>query len=200
MGARLGRSRNYVRFTFTGFIVLHSMVQAYRAATAGALPEPGPESEPWLVAIVMLGVWLPFLIFAVAELSPLREAVVAQPAQAEQRALEKIEPVALLVVVAFVLPHVAQLAWPLFVGRLSAVDVRPELVELLSSTRSGVPLQAIAALCAVGAASFYARRQLSKALPDARPALVQGMVAVAVLSYVLGSYAVIRCASGSLLH
>jgi hypothetical protein len=199
MRARLGRSRNYVRFTFAGFVVLHSMIQAYRAATAGALPDPGPEAEPWFMAIVVLGVWLPFFVFAGAELFAAREASAPQPAPAEQRALQKIEPIALLVVVAFALLHMAQLAWPLFIGRLIAVDVRPELVEILSSTRSGVPLQAIAALCAVGAASFYGLRQLQKALPDAHPALARVMVALAVLSYVLGSYAVIRCASGSLL-
>ncbi|MEO6599238.1 MAG: hypothetical protein ABIQ16_05150 [Polyangiaceae bacterium] len=200
MRAGRGRTRNYVRFTFAGFVLLHSVIQAYRAASGGALPAPGPETEPWFVAIVLLGVWLPFLIFSGFELARPREGVGPRPAAPpEQRALEKVEPLALVVVVAFALLHTVQLAWPLLVGRLLAGDVRPKIVELLSSTRSGVPLQAIAALSAVGAASFYALRQLQRALPDARPVAARGMVALAVLSYLLGSYAVIRSASGSLL-
>ncbi|MET0791363.1 MAG: hypothetical protein ABW061_07560, partial [Polyangiaceae bacterium] len=73
-----------------------------------------------------------------------------------------------------------------------------EAIAILSSTQSGLPLQAIAALCAVGAGSFYAVRQLQRALPAARPALQRALLTLGVLSYVLGSYAVIRCASGSL--
>jgi len=197
--ARLARARRYVRFTFAGFVLLHSLLQAYRAATAGALPEPGPEAEPWLVLLALLFVWLPFLVFAGVELATPREAVPLQATRARQRALERLEPAALLVVVAFSLLHLTELAWPLLVGRLLPVDVRPELVELLSSTRSGVPVQAIAALSGVGAASFCAVRQLQKALPDARPALARVWVAAGVISYLFGSYAVIRCASGSLL-
>jgi hypothetical protein len=201
--ADLGRSWNYVRITFASFVWLHSLIQAYRAGSAGAVPEPGFEAEPWLVALVVLGVWLPFLIFAGTELVALGRVSPAEPALArprvQQKALEKVEPVALLVVLAFALLHAAQLAWPLLVGRLLPRDVRPELIAILSSTRSGLPLQAIAALCAVGAASFYAVRQLQKVFPDARPRLARGLVALGVSSYLLGSYAVIRCASGSLL-
>ena len=106
---------------------------------------------------------------------------------------------ALLVVLAFALLHGAELVWPLLSGRLLAEDVRPELVAILSSTHRGLPLKASAALCAVGAASFYALRQAQKAFPGARPALARSLVALGVSSYLFGSYAVIRCASGSLL-
>ena len=201
IGAEVGRCRNYVRISFAGFVLLHSLVQAYRAASAGALPEPGLEAEPWLVALVLLLVWLPFLIFVGSERFLPGTVAARQPAraQAQQRALDRIEPLALLIVLAFALLHTAQLAWPLLVGRLLAEDIRPELIATLSSTRSGLPLQAIAALAAVGAASFYAVRQLNRAFPDARPTAARGLVALGVASYLLGSYAVIRCASGSLL-
>lgn len=186
-------------------MLVHLACQAYRAHSAFALPEPGPESAPWFVATVLLAVWLPFLAFATRELfAPRAQRAEAEPApapaqaQAQRRALAQIEPAALVVVLLFALLHGIQLAWPLLVGRLSAGDARPELIALLSSTQSGLPLQAMAALCAVGAASFYAFRQLQKAFPDARPAFARGLVASGVLSYLLGSYAVIRCASGSL--
>jgi hypothetical protein len=196
---KLERSRSYVRITFAGFVLFHSLIQAYRAATAGALPEPGLESEPWLVAFVVLLVWLPFLIFAGAELFAPRRVVAPSSAPSQQEALERIEPVALLVVLGFTLLHAAQLAWPLLAGQLLADDVRPELIAILSSTRRGVPLQAIAACVGIGAASFYAVRQLQKALPDASPPLARSLVALGVSSYLLGSYAVIRSASGPLL-
>jgi hypothetical protein len=199
----LGRCRNYVRVTFGGFVLIHSLNQAYRAARAGAVPDPGLESERWLVALVMLGVWLPFLIFACTELVATSRMGTPEPAQdqaqVQQKALEKVEPVALLVVLAFTLLHAAQLVWPLLCGRLLAEDARPELIAIISSTRSGLPLQGIAALCAVGAASFYALRQVQKVFPDARPALARSLIALGVTSYLFGSYAVIRCASGSLL-
>ncbi len=186
-------------------MLLHLACQAYRAHSAGALPEAGPESAPWFVAVVLLAVWLPFFVFATRELFlPSAQRGEAEPepepaqTRAQQRALARVEPAALVVVLLFALLHGTQLAWPLLVGRLLAGDVRPELIALLSTTHSGLPLQAMAALCAVGAASFYALRQLQKAFPDARPALARGLVASGVLSYLLGSYAVIRCASGSL--
>ncbi|MET0790727.1 MAG: hypothetical protein ABW061_04340, partial [Polyangiaceae bacterium] len=130
--ARLGRSRSYARFAFAGFLLFHSSCQAYRAATAGALPEPGPESNPWFVATVLLVVWLPFLIFAVAQLSRLRRTFEPGAVQAQQRALSQVEPLALLVVVAFVLLHCAQLAWPLLAGHLIALDARVEAIAILS--------------------------------------------------------------------
>lgn len=203
LGAELERLRNYVRISFAGFVLIHSLVQAYRAGTSGAVPQPGLEAEPWLVAILLLAVWLPFLVFAGSELWALGQArtteLTQRPALAQQKALAKIEPLALLVVLAFVALHSAELVWPLLSDRLLAEDVRPELVALLSTTQSGLPLQAIGALCAVGAAAFYALRQMQKAFPDASPALARFLVALGVTSYLLGSYAVIRCASGSLL-
>jgi hypothetical protein len=198
-----GRGRNYVRITFAGFVLIHFLVQAFRAGTSGALPGPGLEAAPELVAVVLLAVWLPFLFFAAAELMGLGRAgedgsPSAAP-EAQQRALEKIEPLSLLVVLAFALLHGAHFAWPLLSGHLLIEDVRPELIAVLSSTRRGVPLQATAALCGVGAASFYAVRQLQKAFSVARPVLARGLLVLGLCSYLLGSYAVIRCASGSLL-
>ena len=194
--AGLARSRNYARLAFAGFIALHLGCQAYRAATDGAIAEAGLEVQPGFVGLVLLLVWLPFLIFAARQWREARRPTATTSAQ--QRALAKLEPVALLVVLSFTLLHVAELVWPLFGGRWAAGDIRPELVALLSSTWKGLPLQAVGALSACGAASFYAVRQLPVALPELSPLLARSVVALGVCSYLLGSYAVIRCASGSL--
>ena len=69
----------------------------------------------------------------------------------------------------------------------------------LSSTWRGLPLLGIVYLCAVGAAAFCAARLTLALLPAARPGLSRAVVGLAVLAYLLGSYAVIRCGSGSLL-
>lgn len=197
--SRLARSRNYVRIAFAGFLGAHLLCEAYRAASAGALPEPGFESAPWLVAATLLVVWLPFLIFAVAELTTAQPARDPAQVSAQERALAKVEPLALLVVLAFSLWHAAEFAWPLLSGRLIENDVRPVLIATLSSTHAGLPLQAIAMLGATGAGSFYAVRQLQKAAPGASVGVARALVALGVLGYLLGSYAVIRCASGALL-
>jgi hypothetical protein len=56
-------------------------------------------------------------------------------------------------------------------------------------------------LCGVGAAAFFAARQVLEALPGSAPrALARASVALGVLAYLLGSYAVIRCASGVILQ
>jgi hypothetical protein len=84
-------------------------------------------------------------------------------------------------------------------GSWVAADVRPELILSLSSTYRGVPLQAIAYLCAVGAGSFCAVRQALAAFPAAPRSVARAIVGLGILGYVLGSYAVIRCATGPIL-
>ena len=106
---------------------------------------------------------------------------------------------ALAIVLVFGAVHGVLMAWPILSGALTEIDVRPELIADLSSTWRGVPLPGAAYLCAVGAASFYAARSALAALPGARPWLSRSVVGLALLSYLLGSYAVIRCGSGSLL-
>jgi len=54
-------------------------------------------------------------------------------------------------------------------------------------------------LCAVGAAAFCAARLTLAQLPSGRRGLSRVVVGLAVLAYLLGSYAVIRGGSGSLL-
>jgi hypothetical protein len=197
--ATWAKSRGYPRIVLAGFVLIHSLIQAYRAGSAGALPEPGLESEPLVVALVLLGVWLPTLVFAAREFfEPLRIESSIEVTPPGLRAVRRIEPAALSILLVFGSLHAAQLAWPVLNGRLLPSDVRPELIAILSSTRSGVPLQAIALLATVAAASFYAVRQLQKAFPDARSGSARGLVALGIISYLLGSYAVIRCASGSL--
>jgi hypothetical protein len=150
------------------------------------------------VAAALLAIWLPFVAFAGRELSrPLPRASLS--GVAEERALAVVEPLALVLVVMFAFLHGAQFAWPLLTGNLTEGDLRPELIATLSGTQRGVPVQAIAYLCGVGASSFYALRQAKKTALAARPALARGLLALCLLSYLLGSYAVIRCASGAIL-
>jgi len=191
--AGLPRYRNAARLAFAGFVLLHSLCEAYRAATDDALPEPGFETAPWLMALVLLGVGLPFLVLAGSELAAPRRA--ASELTGQQRALAALEPGALCLVLAFAVLHVWQTVWPVLSGAQIAADVRPALTALLSTTRNGVPLHAILALAANGAAAFYAVRQAQRALPAAGRVLV----ALGVLAYTLGSYAVIRVASGTVL-
>jgi hypothetical protein len=188
-------ARNYCRLTFAGFVLLHLGCQAYRARTDSAIPEAGFEATPWLVAALLLGVWLPFAVFAARELG--RSRLNLPPLGAE-RALSMVEPLALLVVLLFALAHGIQFAWPLLTGALNGSDLRSELIAALSGTHSGIPVQAAAYVCAVGASAFYAVRQVQKTWLATRPALARSTVALGVLSYLLGSYAVIRCASGTI--
>jgi hypothetical protein len=190
------RAQNYCRLTFAGFVLLHLGCQAYRARTDGAIPEAGFEATPWLVAALLLGVWLPFAVFAGRELGRSRPS---PPTLRAERALARMEPLALLVVLLFALAHGIQFAWPLLTGALTGSDLRPELIATLSGTQWGVPVQAAAYLCAVGASAFYAQRQVQKTRLATRPALARSTIALGVLSYLLGSYAVIRCASGTIL-
>ena len=184
---------------FSAFVLWHFSVQAYRAASDGALPEPGFERAPELVSALFLLLWLPFTLLGLRRAGRAFTAAPLPAVNAQERALATIEPVALGVVLLFGTVHGAQMAWPLLSGTLTEIDLRPELVAGLSSTWRGVPLSAIVYLCAVGAASFYAARRTLAALPVGRIGLSRAVVGVAVLAYLLGSYAVIRCGSGSLL-
>jgi hypothetical protein len=181
--------------------LLHCACQAFRAHSDGAVPSAGFELKPALLAGILLLIFGPFAVFAWAELLRERAARGAAAAEsAKARALNALERATLLIVLAFTLWHVAQIAWPLLLGTFAPSDVRPELIALLSSTWQGVPLLAACYLCGVGAASFYGARQALRALAEPRPrAQARTLVALGVLAYLLGCYAVIRVASGVIL-
>ncbi|HKO52220.1 MAG TPA: hypothetical protein VJV79_31145 [Polyangiaceae bacterium] len=202
--AGLAASTRPLQLAFAGFVLLHFAGQAYRAHTDSALPEAGFERAPGLVVALLLLLWLPFTVFGARHLS--RSFSRARPAgpattaaAAQDRALAVIEPIALAIVLLFGAVHGVRMAWPLLSGNLAEADLRQELVAELSSTWHGLPIHGIFYLCAVGAASFCAARLTLALLPAARPLVSRSVVSLAVLAYLLGSYAVIRCGSGSLL-
>jgi hypothetical protein len=195
LAALSAKLRRGARLGFALFVLIHLAEQAIRAVADAARAEPGFELQPWFVALLLLLVWLPFTLFAADELRS-RLSGARKPAAGDQaRALAVAEWLSGLVVVLFTVLHVAHTAWPLLSGSRVQEDVRPELVLSLSSTSHGVPVQAGAYLCAVGAASFYAARQAHAALGRAPQRVLNGL---GVLAYLLGSYAVIRCAGGQL--
>jgi|GEM_PF-1169984 len=198
---RRAGSARLLQLGFAGFVLLHFAGQAYRAHTDGALPESGFERSPWFVGSLLLLLWLPFSAFGARQLtrSFSRGRLPSTSASSQARALAVIEPLSLAIVVLFGTVHGLLMAWPLLSGALVAADLRAELVAGLSSTWRGLPVQGILYLCAAGAASFCAARLILAQLPAARPAVSRTVVGLAVLSYLLGSYAVIRCGSGSLL-
>ncbi|HTA91083.1 MAG TPA: hypothetical protein VK745_15945 [Polyangiaceae bacterium] len=183
---------------FAAFVLLHLACQALRARTDGALPSPGLELQPLFVSAVLLVVWLPFLVFAWRELKRRPSTIEAPEAAERARALGILERTALVVVLLFSALHGAQIVWPLLRGTFAPDDVRPELIAALSSTEHGAPLLAVAYVCGVGAAAFFATRLTLRARPGARP-LARVAVALGIFAYLLGSYAVIRCASGVML-
>jgi hypothetical protein len=182
------------RLGFAGFVWVHLALQAYRAHDARAFPEPALESHPALVALGCL-LWVPFLIVSLPELYHVRKRVL--PDAARERTLAIVEPVAIAATVLFALVHAGQYALPLLTGAALPEDVRPELVAALSGTWLGFPLEALSYLLALGCASFCAVRQAARALP-ARPEVSRILVLLGVLGYVLGCYAVVRVASGTL--
>ena len=188
-----------LRLSFAAFVLLHFATQAYRADTDGALPGSGVERASAVVAALFLLLWLPFTVLSLwqARRSLTRGALPA--AGGQQRALAVVEPLSLAIVLLFGTAHGALMAWPRLSGSLDEADLRAELVAGLSSTWHGFPMHGIAYLCAVGAASFCAARLTLAALPTARAGFSRAVVGLAVLGYLLGSYAVIRCGSGSLL-
>ncbi|MEO7036310.1 MAG: hypothetical protein ABI548_20365 [Polyangiaceae bacterium] len=194
------RARAFGRLAFAGFVFAHVALQAFRATGDGARPEPGLETQPGFVAAVLLIVWLPFALFAVQQLRSLLGSARARAPEAspDARALAFAERLALLVVVAFALGHTAIVAWPLFSGSATAEDVRPALVLSLSSTSHGAPMHAAAYICGVAAASFYATRQVLAACRGVSRPLARVVVALGVLCYALGSFAVIRCSGGQI--
>jgi hypothetical protein len=198
-GQRLFGLARPLQLGFAGFVLLHFAGQAYRASTDGPLPEPGFERAPWFVAALHLLFWLPFTLVALSQLARSFEQRGSSVLQGQERALSALDPLALAIVVLFGSVHGTLMTWPLLSGSLDAADLRAELVADLSGTWHGVPLEAIVYLCAVGAAAFYAARLTLALLRVKRPTLSRGVLGLAVLGYVLGSYAVIRCASGSLL-
>jgi len=196
---RLAAVARPLRWGFAGFVFLHFSGQAYRAYADGALPSEGFERAPWLVAALFLLFWLPFTVFGVQRVSRAFARDSLKSVVGQERALSVVEPLALGVVLLFGGVHGALMAWPLLSGALDGTDVRMELVADLSSTWFGLPMHAVAYLCAVGAGAFCAARLTLTLLPTGRRALSRAVLALAVVSYLLGSYAVIRCGSGSLL-
>jgi hypothetical protein len=188
-----------LQLSFAGFVLLHFFGQAYRACSDAALPSAAFERSPWFVAGVSLLFWLPFTVFGVqkAILWASRGRLDALKGQA--RALAVVEPVALSLVLSFGSVHGALMSWPLISGALDETDLRAELVAALSSTWRGLPVHGIVYLAAVGAAAFCAARFTLELLPAQRPRLSRVVVSLAALAYLLGSYAVIRTGSGSLL-
>jgi hypothetical protein len=165
----------------------------------GALPTAGFESEPGFVLGVLLLIFLPFCVFSWDELrgrGRVRTPVVTEKA----RALAVLERVTHWLVLLFLGLHLTQVAWPLLDGERAASDTRPELIALLSSTVFGTPLIAAAYLCGVGAASFLGVRQVLRALGPERSRAARAAILCGVLAYLLGSYAVIRCAGGAILR
>ena len=194
----LGRVSAFGRLAFAGFVLIHFAFQGFRATGDGERPEPGLEAQAWFVAALLLVIGLPFAVFVGHEIRGWVSGAPLPAPDAQARALAFAERLSLLVVVVFVLAHVAEISWPLLTGRSSAADVRPGLVLALSSTSYGVPLHAAAYVSGVAAASFYAVRQvLASARTLSRPA-ARAIVALGVLAYVLGSFAVIRCSGGQL--
>lgn len=195
--AWLSNARRFARPAFAIFVLAHCAAQAFRARSDATRPEPGLELQPWFVTAVLLVVWLPFALFVGPEL---RRALSPLPPQTDRgRALAAAERLSLLVLVLFTVAHIAHTAWPLLDGSLTDADLRPELILTLSTTSHGLPVQGIVYLCGVGASSFYAVRLALAALADAPRILRRAVVALGVLGYALGSYAVIRCASGEFL-
>ena len=194
----LPRVLGFGRLAFAGFILAHFAFQAFRATTDVARPEPGFETEPGFVAALLLVIWLPFGLFAGRQLSAWLCRTHARETDPRARALAFAEHLALLLVITFALAHGAEIAWPLLTGTASAADVRPGLVLSLSSTSQGVPMRAAFYVSGAAAASFYATRQvLAVAHTLPRPA-ARAIVGLGVLTYVLGSFAVIRCSGGQI--
>lgn len=191
----IGLCERYAGLGFAVFVLFHLACQALRARTDGALPSAGLELQPLLVVAVLLLVWLPFLVFAARELQRRTATVGEADASERARALRILERVALVVVLLFSVLHGVQIVWPLLRGTFAPDDVRPELTAMLSSTEHGAPLLAITYLFGVGAATFVASRQSLRAWSGKR-ALGRVAVALGIFAYLLGSYAVIRCASG----
>jgi len=192
----LPRVLGFARLAFAGFIALHFAFQAFRATTDAARPEPGFETQPAFVAALLLVIWLPFAGFVGHELHSWLLGTRPRVTDPRARALMFAERLSLLVMAVFALAHGSEIAWPLLTGTINAADVRPGLVLSLSSTSQGVPIHAAFYVCGVAAASFYATRQ-ALAFGLSRPA-GRVVVALGVLSYVLGSFAVIRCSGGQI--
>lgn len=196
---RLAGLTRPLRLCFAGFVFLHFSWQAYRAFTAGALPAADFERTPWLVAGLFALLWLPFSVLGVQQVSRTSSLARSKALQGQARALAVIEPLALVLVLVFGGMHGAQMTWSLLSGALDSADLRAELIADLSGTWRGLPMQGMVYLCAVGAAAFCAARSSLALLPAGRLGLSRAVIGLAVLAYLLGSYAVIRCGSGSLL-
>jgi hypothetical protein len=185
---------------FAAFALFHFGCQAFRARTDGALPSAGFELERPVVMAWLIVVWPPFLVFAWRRLRCGLLAPNSEVATEQARSLWILEQVTLAVVLAFTVLHVSQTAWPLLNEALAPDDVRPELIAKLSGTTWGVPMLAIAYLFGVGSAAFFGTRQVLRTRPAARTrALGRATVALGIVAYLCGSYAVIRCASGVIL-
>lgn len=198
LAALLSKTRRFARPAFALFVLAHLAVQALRAHGDGARPEPGLEQQVWFVAAVLLLIWAPFALLAGHELRRVLSGARLTAHTDRERALAVAERLSLLVVVLFTVVHVAHTAWPLLSGNLADADLRPELILTLSTTNHGLPMQGALYLCGVGAGSFYAVRQALASLAGASRRAARAVVALGVLGYALGSYAVIRCASGQI--
>lgn len=181
---------------FAAFLALHLALEAARAAADGALPHSGAEAEPVVVGAVSLVLVPPFAVFAGRRLA--RPLLAASKAE---RSLAVLERLALGVALGFLLAHFVHCAYPLLNGSFDPSDARPELIASLSGTVLGLPLVAVGYAFGVGAACFVATRaalsSLARAGSVAATSARRAVVALGVLAYLLGSYAVIRCATGA---
>lgn len=189
----------YAGLGVAGFVGFHLAWQAFRASRDGALPDAGFETEPGFVLAMLLVIWVPFCISSWGKLSPNRR--LRSPGTTEKaQALAVLTLFTHWLVLLFLALHLTQVVWPLLDGEQTPGDARPELVALLSSTQHGAPLVAAGYLCGVGAASFFGVREVLRALgPAPKPRYARGAILCGVLAYLLGSYAVIRCAGGVIL-
>jgi len=202
LGSRvLALSDRFAGPGFGAFLLLHLGLEALRAERDGAIPQAGVEATKGFVGLLSLGIFLPFCAFAaraVAGTTARTNRPRNDHATPELRAHFVLERIGFAVLLPFACWHVFKYALPILDGTFEHNDVRVELIASLSGTTFGLPLVAAAHALGVGAASFCATREALRAVIPQRTAVRRALVALGVLSYLLGSYAVIRDASGPL--
>jgi len=189
------------------FLVLHLSTELYRsfASDVGDLVRAAPTAFE-LVTLALL-VWAPLCVHAALGVwlmcgrHEARAVDVARLPRALSRAWA-------IVALAFLIYHTCELTGLVWLGAADARDLGFLLVAKLSSTRGGVPLHASAYLLGLLATLAHAglsthRGLLAEGLlptPAKRQRSARACAVLATLLFGMGALAVIRVASGALLH
>lgn len=191
-----------------GYLLLHLATQAATFAGARSYERftRAIDAVPALLALEIVMIYLPLGYHVGAGVLRLRERTDEVEGGLPGPWGRRLQVASGAVLLLFLVFHVWQFRWRLWVGDLSRADFYPELCATLSSTRfGGVPLVALGYLVGVAAAAFHGAQGIHRVavgwdmLRGRQRLLARLCVGLGIGLFLLGASIVIDLATGSVL-